>query len=88
MYREYELRGDTLIVYICDKHRFLSGKFSLVIRVNVINLSVSIEALTYCGRSFIEYELKRVYDLLDFPHWRSFVASCGHHDVDNELFVP
>lgn len=82
MLREYELRGDMLVCYITDKHWFKNPH--LIIRVNVRTLDFSVRNLKPAyNRGYILDEIRRLWSLLESPHWRNLVGlQCVHNHPD------
>lgn len=88
-YREYELHGETLIEYFYVTHKRVEP--SMVIRMNIHNRSLNVTNRSYellCSYSVIVDEIRRLFELLEQPHWRSFVniTSTAHRDRNYELF--
>lgn len=72
MYRTYELREDRfLVVEVQDKHWY--ERPNLVIRIDVTTFDFSIRNIYPNSRLLIQDEIKRLFDLLENPHWRSIV---------------
>lgn len=73
-YREYELRRNTLIKYFYMNEK--DREPALVIRIDVDTQSFSVRnhRVSY---TIVLDEIRRLLDLLDSPHWRSFVNCCS-----------
>lgn len=88
-YREYEFRDEVLIEYFYVTSKRIDP--SMVIRINIHNRSFQVTNRSYellCSYSIIVDEIRRLFELLEQPHWRSFVniTSNAHRDRNYELF--
>ena len=85
--REYDFREseDVLVefFYVDAKYRHPS----LIIRMNVRTKEFHCTPLPWLSRVYICDEIRRLFDLLDQPHWKSFVKTCsfGHRFKDQSL---
>lgn len=75
--REYDFREseDMLVEYF-----YVDSKFhqpSLVIRINVVSKEFHCKPVSWLSRTYITEEVRRIFELLDFPHWKSFVRTCS-----------
>lgn len=86
--REYDFREkeDLLVMYFYIDAKF--SKPSLILRVNVRSKEMSVKPLPWLSTQIIREEICRIYDLLQEPHWKSFVRTCSfeHRIRQNELF--
>lgn len=89
-YREYELRDEVLIEYFYVTPKRVEP--SMVIRMNIHTRCLQVTNRSYellCSYSIIVDEIRRLFELLEQPHWRSFVniTSTSHRDKHYELFA-
>ena len=87
-YREYDFREaeDVLVEYF-----FLDPSFKrpqLILRLNVKTHEFSCKPLPWLSITYITEEIRRLFDLLDTPHWKSFVRTCSieHRFKDISIF--
>lgn len=75
--REYDFReaDDLLVLYFYVDAKF--HKPSLILRINVKTKEFSCKPVPWLSRTYIIEEIRRIFDLLDFPHWKSFVRTCS-----------
>lgn len=75
--REYDFHEseDLLVEYFYVDPKL--HKPSLIIRMNVVSKEFHCKPVPWLSRVYVCSEIRRLYDLLDEPHWKSFVRICG-----------
>lgn len=73
-YREYELCKNTLIKYFYMNEKDRNP--ALIIRIDVDSLSFSVRNHRISPTIVVD-EVRCLLELMESPHWRSFVACCS-----------
>lgn len=76
-YREYELCKNTLIKYFYLNETDRNPALIIRIDTDTQSFSVRNHRISY---TIVLDEIRRLLDLLDSPHWRSFVNCCLTRD--------
>lgn len=86
--REYDYREDSDLLVMYFYVDSLYKRPSLVLRLDTRSKEINCKPVPWLSVQVIREEICRLYDLIQEPHWKSFVRTCSfeHRIRQNELF--
>ena len=86
--REYDYREkeDLLVMYFYVDSKY--SRPSLVLRLNTVSKEINVKPVPWLSVQILREEICRIYDLIQEPHWKSFVRTCSfeHRVRQYEMF--